>query len=164
MNYPLVVQTTLQPQWEHGMLQSVRERDRYLKIRGKMVYDRRLGIKELEPLAPGERVWIPDLKRQGTIQGTAKYPKSYYLSSEAVVKLPEEESRKGVPVKVTSIQGAADTARPVASGEAGSHSTGTHRPDTFETSHHFEGFQQMGEEKHIARQTKHVAGLEGGVK
>ncbi|KAJ8890326.1 hypothetical protein PR048_009834 [Dryococelus australis] len=70
---------------------------------------------------------VPDLKRQGTIQGTAKYPRLYYFSSEAAtlrpyrrqaVKVPKEESRKGVPVKATSIQGTADTARPVTSGEA----------------------------------------------
>ncbi|KAJ8873541.1 hypothetical protein PR048_024359 [Dryococelus australis] len=63
-----IVQTTLQPQWEYGLLQSICVRDSYLKTRSKMAYDRKHGFKELEPLAPGE------LKRQGTIQGTAKYP------------------------------------------------------------------------------------------
>ncbi|KAJ8877739.1 hypothetical protein PR048_022194 [Dryococelus australis] len=99
----------------------------YLKTRSKMAYDRRHGVKELEPLAPREQVWISDLKRQDAIQGTAKYPRSYYLSSEAatlrrnrrqIVKVPEEESRKQVPVKATNIQGAAATARLVASGKA----------------------------------------------
>ncbi|KAJ8895383.1 hypothetical protein PR048_000715 [Dryococelus australis] len=62
------------PRWEHGMLQSIRERDSYLKTRSKMECDRRHGVKELEPLTPGERVWIPDLKRQGTIQGQSSIP------------------------------------------------------------------------------------------
>ncbi|KAJ8883548.1 hypothetical protein PR048_015392 [Dryococelus australis] len=108
------------------MLQSIRECNSYLKTRSKMTYDRRHSIKELEPLVPGEQVWIPDLKRQGTIHGTAKYLRSLYLSEAAtlrrnrrqVIKVLEEESRKWVPVKVTNIQGAADTARPVVSGEA----------------------------------------------
>ncbi|KAJ8885531.1 hypothetical protein PR048_011729 [Dryococelus australis] len=36
-----VVQTILQPCWEHGMLQSIRECDSYLKTRSKLLYDRR---------------------------------------------------------------------------------------------------------------------------
>ncbi|KAJ8871441.1 hypothetical protein PR048_027758 [Dryococelus australis] len=77
-----VVQTTLQPQWEHEMLQSIRERDSYLKTRSKMVYDKRHGVKRIGTIGP---------RRQ-------------------VVKVPEEDSRKWVPVKATNIQGAADTA------------------------------------------------------
>ncbi|KAJ8873285.1 hypothetical protein PR048_026919 [Dryococelus australis] len=58
-----LVQTILQLRLEHGMLQSIREHDNRLKTRNKFSYDRRHDIKELEPLAPGERVWIQDLKK-----------------------------------------------------------------------------------------------------
>ncbi|KAJ8885530.1 hypothetical protein PR048_011728 [Dryococelus australis] len=116
---------------------------------------------------------MPDLKRQGTIQGTANYLKSYYLSSEAVtrqvVKVPEEESRKQVTVKATNIQGAKDTARPVVSGEARSIVVQPFDQDTpprdSQEESPFRGFPTDGrgkvyskaEEEVSTRQRKHVA-------
>lgn len=77
-----VIATSLEPQWNPDMLRSVRHRDGILKERSKHNYDKRHGAKELEPLTPGTRVWVPDLKRYGTVQGLTRYPRSYQLLTD----------------------------------------------------------------------------------
>ncbi|KAJ8884069.1 hypothetical protein PR048_015926 [Dryococelus australis] len=97
------------------MLQSIHESDSYLKTRSKMVYDRRHGIKKLEPLAPGYKSRDSQVSQVILLSSEAA---TLRRNRRQVVKVPEEESRKMVPVKATSIQGAADTVRPLASVEA----------------------------------------------
>ncbi|KAJ8875196.1 hypothetical protein PR048_023091 [Dryococelus australis] len=111
-----VVQTTLQPRWEYVMLQSIRKHDSYLKTRSKMAYDRRHDVKEFQPLAPG-RVSVDTRPKKTGYNSRDRQVSQVILRVIRGSYVPDEESRNGVPVKATSIQGAADTAQPVASGE-----------------------------------------------
>ena len=50
------------PDYDH-----IRRKEREYRAKLKFNYDQRHGVVEGEELSPGERVWIPDLKAEGTV-------------------------------------------------------------------------------------------------
>ena len=54
----------------------VREKERKLKKRSKRNFDSRHKAKDLQPLQPGDTVWIPESKSEGTIVEQSD-PRSY---------------------------------------------------------------------------------------
>ena len=54
----------------------VREKERKLKKRNKRNFDSRHKVKDLQPLQPGDTVWIPESKSEGTIVEQSD-PRSY---------------------------------------------------------------------------------------
>ena len=54
----------------------VREKERKLKERNKSNFDSRHGARELQPLQPGDTVWIPENKSEGTVVEQSN-PRSY---------------------------------------------------------------------------------------
>uniref|UniRef100_A0A3B3DJS6 Integrase catalytic domain-containing protein n=1 Tax=Oryzias melastigma TaxID=30732 RepID=A0A3B3DJS6_ORYME len=43
------------------------------------IFDKRHKSRNLEPLVPGEKVWVTDAKAQGTVISAHKTPRSYYI-------------------------------------------------------------------------------------
>ena len=81
-------------------LSEVRARDKQSKARQKRNHDKHHGARELPPLQPGDRVWIPQREREGEVQGEVA-PQSYAVDSDgdtirrnrrALVRLPDAET------------------------------------------------------------------------
>lgn len=73
----------LQPKWtwlkeHHDKLEEKRNRD-------KRVFDRRHRVRELGELEPGQRVWIRDRKKYGTVLSRRGEPRSYKVETTAGV-------------------------------------------------------------------------------
>ena len=71
--------TLLCPSWPY--LEQFREKDASLKTRQKKDFDRRHSAKTLPDLPPGERVWLPDQKAEGTVVERAGTPRSYIVET-----------------------------------------------------------------------------------
>ena len=71
--------SNLNPCWPY--LEQFRENDTSLKDRQKRDFDRRHSAKSLPELHPGERVWLPDKKLEGTVVDKAGPPRSYTVES-----------------------------------------------------------------------------------
>ena len=62
-------------------LRAVRKRDKKNKKRQKRDFDSHHGARELPPLQPGDRVWIPANEEEGEVQGEVA-PHSYQVEQE----------------------------------------------------------------------------------
>ena len=62
-------------------LEQFRENDASLKGKQKRDFDRRHSAKTLPELFPGERIWIPDKKVEGTVVDKAGPPRSYTVET-----------------------------------------------------------------------------------
>ena len=62
-------------------LEQFRENDASLKDRQKRHFDRRPSAKTIPELHPGERVWLPDKKGEGTVVDRAGPPRSYTVET-----------------------------------------------------------------------------------
>ncbi|XP_015750651.1 PREDICTED: uncharacterized protein LOC107330577 [Acropora digitifera] len=71
--------SNLNPCWPY--LEQFRENDTSLKDRQKRDFDRRHSAKSLPELHPGERVWLPDKKVEGTVVDKAGPPRSYTVET-----------------------------------------------------------------------------------
>ena len=71
--------SNLNPCWPY--LEQFRENDASLKDRQKRDFDRRHSAKTLPELNPGERVWLPDKKVEGTVVDKAGPPRSYTVET-----------------------------------------------------------------------------------
>ncbi|XP_054279007.1 uncharacterized protein K02A2.6-like [Macrosteles quadrilineatus] len=60
-------------------IESFRNCDKRIRDRVKKNFDNRRGVKELPPLAVGERVWVKDISAKGTIRTTTNLPRSYIV-------------------------------------------------------------------------------------
>lgn len=66
--------SNLKPSWPY--LEQFREKDASLKERQRRDFDRCHSAKVLPDLLPGERVWLPDKKVEGTVVDIAGPPRS----------------------------------------------------------------------------------------
>ena len=57
------------------------EEKREYRAKLKFNYDQRHRIVEGEELSPGHRVWIPDLKAEGTVIKQHEYPRSVIIKT-----------------------------------------------------------------------------------
>lgn len=73
--------------------------------RQKQYFDRRHGVRQLDPLGSGERVWVIDLKRTGVVQNKAHTPRSYWITSEGqeirrnrthLIPFPDQQDKQGI--------------------------------------------------------------------
>lgn len=48
----------------------------------KRNYDRRHGVRRLQPLMPGDRVWITDRRETGIVQSSVDTPRSYSVNTQ----------------------------------------------------------------------------------
>ncbi|KAM7281966.1 uncharacterized protein ISCGN_002124 [Ixodes scapularis] len=73
--------------------------------RQKQYFDRRHGVRQLDPLGSGERVWVIDLKRTGVVQKKAHTPRSYWITSEGqeirrnrthLIPFPNQQDKQGI--------------------------------------------------------------------
>lgn len=71
--------TLLDPSWPY--LERFREKDASLKARQKENFDKRHSAKVLPHIPPGERVWLPDQKVEGTVVANAGTPRSYTVKT-----------------------------------------------------------------------------------
>ena len=71
--------SNLNPSWPY--LEQFRENDASLKSRQKRDFDRRHSAKTLPELFPGEHVWLPDKKVEGTVVDKAGPPRSYTVET-----------------------------------------------------------------------------------
>ena len=78
--------SNLNPCWPY--LEQFRENDTSLKDRQKRDFDRRHSAKSLPELHPGECVWLPDKKVEGTVVDKAGPPRSY------IVETPKGQLRR----------------------------------------------------------------------
>ena len=76
----------LVPLWPY--LDQFREADEHLKARPKRNFDTRHGARDLPELRPGDQVWLPDYKTQGTVLEKSSTPRSY------MVQTPSGELRR----------------------------------------------------------------------
>ena len=61
-------------------IESFRQRNNEIKDREKENFDRSKGVKELQPLAVGGKVWVRDMRMHGTITAKTDYPRSYLVT------------------------------------------------------------------------------------
>lgn len=94
-----MIQSQLKPSVPDNFL--LREAEDNAKQRQKRNYDARHCVQRLDPLSPGEEVWIPDHSTHGTVVQSAAAPRSYQVSSPTgvlrrnqrhLIRLPEEVS------------------------------------------------------------------------
>ena len=71
--------TLLDPSWPY--LEQFREKDASLKARQKENFDKDHFAKILPDIPPGERVWLPDQKDEGTVLDKAGTPRSYTVET-----------------------------------------------------------------------------------
>ena len=71
--------SNLNPSWPY--LEQFRENDVSLKGRQKRDIDRPHSAKTFPELLPGERVWLPDKKVEGTVVDKAGLPRSYTVET-----------------------------------------------------------------------------------
>ena len=67
------------PNWPY--LEQFRDKNASLKIRQKKDFDRRHSAKTLPEILPGERVWLPDQKAEGSVVERACTPRSYIVET-----------------------------------------------------------------------------------
>ena len=79
------VPAQLIPSWHY--LEQFREKDASFKARQKEHFDKRHFAKSLSDLSPGERVWLPDQRVEGTVLDKIGTPRSY------AVETPNSELR-----------------------------------------------------------------------
>ena len=80
------VPAQLIPSWHY--LEQFREKDASLKARQKKNFDKRHFAKNVSDLSPGERVWLPDRRVEGTVLDKVGTPRSY------AVETPNGELRR----------------------------------------------------------------------
>ena len=73
------VPAQLIPSWHY--LEQFREKDASLKARQKKNFDKRHFAKNLSDLSPGERVWLPDHRVEGTVLDKGGPPGSYEVET-----------------------------------------------------------------------------------
>ena len=71
--------TLLIPSWSY--LEQFREKDGSLKARRKENFDRRHAARPLPVITPGEHVWLPDQKIEGTLVHESGTPRSYKVKT-----------------------------------------------------------------------------------
>jgi len=71
--------SNLKPSWPY--LEQFREKDASLKERQRRDFDRRHSAEVLPDLLPGECVWLPDKKVEGTVVDIAGPPRSYTVET-----------------------------------------------------------------------------------
>ena len=76
------VPAQLMPSWQ------LRDKDASLKARQKKNFDKRHFATNLSDLSPGERVWLPDRRVEGTVLDKVGTPRSY------AVETPNGELRR----------------------------------------------------------------------
>ena len=64
------------------MLQLLVEREEELRRKQKATFDRRPRARDLSPAPPGDFVWIPDRREQGTV-GDEIVPRSYEVKTSS---------------------------------------------------------------------------------
>ena len=64
------------PDYDH-----IRRKEREYQAKLKFNYDHRHRVVEGEELSPGDRVWIPDLKAEGTVIKQHKSPRSVVIQN-----------------------------------------------------------------------------------
>ena len=64
------------PDYDH-----LRKKEREYRTKMKLNYDRRHRVVDGEQLSPGDRVWIPDLKAEGTVMEEHAAPRSVAIQS-----------------------------------------------------------------------------------
>ena len=74
-----VLEQTLQPKTPD--LQKVKQTEERSKEKLRTNYDRRHRARDLPTLNCGDRVWIRDLDRPGTVSQRAQYPRSYLVNT-----------------------------------------------------------------------------------
>ena len=74
-----LISESLVPTWPY--IVTVREREENIKKRQKNNYDVRRGVKTLQHLESGDKVWIPDHKESGTIEKKLNMPRSYIVET-----------------------------------------------------------------------------------
>ncbi|XP_054259897.1 uncharacterized protein K02A2.6-like [Macrosteles quadrilineatus] len=67
---------------ERPDLSSFKKREEKYRESYKNQYDKHHGTRDLPQLQRGQKVWIKDLKRQGTITNLANEPRSYWVNTE----------------------------------------------------------------------------------
>ena len=70
----------LEPEWPST--EAVKQKEVELKERQAKNFDERHGVRLQKHLDEGQRVWIPDMKREGKVVGPAETPRSYIIESE----------------------------------------------------------------------------------
>ena len=79
----------------------VREREKQLREQTRRDYDRHHGVRELEPLSPGQTVWIPDRNEEAQVRheaGTRSYEVQtsdggvYCRNRRALIEMPDTDS------------------------------------------------------------------------
>ena len=73
------VPAQLIPSWLY--LEQFREKDASLKARQKKNFDKRHFATNLSDLSPGERVWLPDRRVEGTVLDKVGTPRSYAVET-----------------------------------------------------------------------------------
>lgn len=63
-------------------LSNIREREETYRQSYKIYYDKRHGVKDLEPLKIGQKVWITDIKRNGEVTSFDQNPRSYWVRTD----------------------------------------------------------------------------------
>lgn len=102
----------LKPGISTSQMTRVRESEKYYREQQRKTFGRRHRVKELPKLNSGNKVWIRDMKKEGTVVDKDKQPRSYTVQSDlgllrrnrsALVKLPTSSQpatgRQGPPVE-----------------------------------------------------------------
>ena len=95
-----VVPSSLDPQWSH--FQDARKALCENKQRQKKAFDKRHRVVDLRPLKPGERVWVKDMNRRGTVKTYMTVPpRSYVMKSQHGDVRPNGRHLNPTPVAPT---------------------------------------------------------------
>ena len=74
-----ILPSHLEPNWPY--LEQFREKDSAVKSKHKKNFDRRHSAKSLPDLFPGDPVWLPSKKVEGTVIDKAGTPRSYTVAT-----------------------------------------------------------------------------------
>lgn len=81
-----ILPSHLEPNWPY--LEQFREKDSVLKSKQKKNFERRHSVKSLPDLLPGDPVWLPSKKVEGTVIDKAGTPRSYTENRQPSVQYP----------------------------------------------------------------------------
>ena len=102
---------------------TVREREKNIKKRQKNNYDVRRGVKTLQHLEHGDKVWIPDRKESGTIEKKLNMPRSYIVETPTGTVRRNRRHLIEIPTK-SSHGKQQETTQPTADAERSENNTG----------------------------------------
>ena len=116
-----LISESLVPTWPY--IVTVREREENIKKRQKNNYDVRRGVKTLQHLEPGDKVWIPDRKELGMIEKKLNMPRSYIVETQTGTVRRNRRHLIEIPTK-SSHGKQQETTEPTADAERSENNTG----------------------------------------